>query len=603
MAEEKMRNRDNVSRTNLRFEQLEGRRLLAADFSGCAAVDVEPIETCQCEVASAEFPVESEVQMAEMTAGELDPGTPNHNLVEPGSNGPQPLDLSDGMDGYFGSLNADSPTQTMEFSTAADGTATIVMASSMDAEQVSLTITDSNGQSIDALSGGDGPFVTTTFDAQSGETYQLTIESLDSAGDGEFQLTVGFEVFVDQHADAIGAESTELEWNDNQTELQGKLESPGDVDTFRFTSDADGEVMLQLNELVDDDRVDLDIQVLDAQGNAIATGGTNEQLQISFDVGQGEEYFVAVTAGEGQQGDYRIAMELDAVEIQPEVAAAIAEEATSTATETECNAAADSGEVVEAFSEELVTDSVESSDPLNDAAGPEMTEPEFEPDSEPIGVAAGDAELLDEAEDAVAIAIDEPADATSDACEADTAITDEVAAADLNPAEANQPVDTGAKASQPEFLPLDVEVVTTEESSADQELPCNSEIEIDQPIDDPGMPAAAGALIAEAQESLLPADDVNTELESELESELELSQDDGLVLAGDIASDVPVDEQTDQAMTCFFAEESVDEVFGELGSLDLLTGNDDLSQIGTFNMFGGNLNFWANGTGANNRRV
>ncbi len=63
MAGGKMRTRRNVSNFRLGFEQLEGRRMLAADFAISAMADVEIAEPSQCQTAAAEFPVESDVQM------------------------------------------------------------------------------------------------------------------------------------------------------------------------------------------------------------------------------------------------------------------------------------------------------------------------------------------------------------------------------------------------------------------------------------------------------------------------------------------------------------------------------------------------------------
>ncbi len=80
------------------------------------------------------------------------------------------------MDGYFGSLNPESPVESMEFTTPADGIASIVLASSFDDGHVAMKITDSNGDVVESASSSDEAFSTLSFEADENETYQLTVE-------------------------------------------------------------------------------------------------------------------------------------------------------------------------------------------------------------------------------------------------------------------------------------------------------------------------------------------------------------------------------------------------------------------------------------------
>ncbi len=216
------------------------------------------------------------------------------------------------MDGYFGSINSENPAETIEFTATADGMAKVVLASSFGDAHTSLSVADSQHDVIEMQTEGLDGFDVLSFEVEAGETYQLTVTSDDANCEGQFQVTVGFEAHVDQHADQMGSESTELQWIDNTAELSGRLESAGDTDTFRFTATTDGEVTLELQETVDDARIRLGVSIQDSQGNLLAEGVTNEMLQVSFDVVDGQEYFVAVSAGEGQTGTYNIGLELEA---------------------------------------------------------------------------------------------------------------------------------------------------------------------------------------------------------------------------------------------------------------------------------------------------
>ncbi len=286
------------------FESLEGRRLLAADFCMQAMPEVEAMEPAQCEVAAFDCPADAAVSD---TVTESDPVAETETMPDLD---PRILDLADGMDGYFGALSAENPTESLEFTATGNGMVDVVLASSFGNAHASLSVTNSQGEVIETQGGGLEGFDMLSFEVEEGETYQLTISSDDANCEGHFQLTAGFAAHVDQHADAVGSDSTELELVENQAELSGRLESAGDINTFRFTATSTGEMTLELHETVDDARIGLGVSIQDAEGNILAQGATNEMLQISFDVSEGQEYFVSLAAGEGQTGTYNFGLNL-----------------------------------------------------------------------------------------------------------------------------------------------------------------------------------------------------------------------------------------------------------------------------------------------------
>ena len=324
------------NRKRLGFEALEQRKLLAADFASgiVAAVDVgiaEQVEVQAAEVTSLE--VEEVDQALQDLLGEtLDSDaeiTPEQDLAsqtdfdadaeqvelapvatDSENLDPRNLDLTDSMDGFFGTISPESPTETLNFTAAADGLANVVISNSFEGSDLLLTATSAEGSELEFELLSNDAFDSISFEVNQGETYQLTVSSAQSDGGGQFQLTVGFEEFVDQHADEAGFESTELVWADNQTELTGKLESPGDVDTFRATAPQSGEVTLELDELEEDRRLNLDVTVTDSNGAVLAEGSTNEFLRITFDATESEEFFVTVSGGQGERGDYRFSLNL-----------------------------------------------------------------------------------------------------------------------------------------------------------------------------------------------------------------------------------------------------------------------------------------------------
>ena len=333
-------------RKRLGFEALEQRKLLAGDFaSGIAsAIDTGIAEQTEVQVAEiGSLEIEEVDQALQEALGEMlgddlanspqqEPATEAEVATEIGAadqlqsevaensatSDPRTLDLSDSFDGFFGTIGPQTPTETLSFTAAADGLANVVVANSFQGTDLLLTATSTDGSEIEFELLSNDAFDSISFEVNQGETYELTISSAEAGAGGQFQVTVGFEAFVDQHADQTGLESTELVFADNQAELTGKLEAAGDVDTFRATAPQSGEVTLELDELEEDSRLNLTVTVTDSAGGVIAEGSTNEFLRISFDASASEEFFVAVSGGQGQRGDYRFTLNLDPTTSAPE---------------------------------------------------------------------------------------------------------------------------------------------------------------------------------------------------------------------------------------------------------------------------------------------
>ncbi len=341
--------RRNLKR-GFRVQRLEDRRLLAADFAVIELAPVEISEPEMCQVAelevqsdvedqaevldldSTEFPVdvidgdEADLQPVVEAEAEVETGTEDVVEVEVDVESPA-HDLGDpvdGTDGFFGSIDAENPSQSFTITPSEAGMIDIVVASSFGDSETRMDVTNSNGGVVastmaEELSG----FQMLSFEAEAGETYQLDVSSEDG-GEGLFQVTVEHNEIaepVDLHADSIGEDSTEILFNDGASELGGELELAGDIDTFRFTADSNGKISLGLAELNAENATELQVQVFDGAGEAITRGVTNETVGISFDVECDGEYFLAVSAGENQTGSYQLDMNLEAdvVEAEPEV--------------------------------------------------------------------------------------------------------------------------------------------------------------------------------------------------------------------------------------------------------------------------------------------
>lgn len=334
-AVRKMKRR-NLRRSLGRVQRLEDRRLLAADLSVVELAPVENAEPEICQVAdlesegdvedltetldldTTEIPVDvveeavDEVQ-SEVDADDLETVEISaHDLGDP----------VDGTDGFFGSIDAENTSQTLAFSPSEGGLIDVVVASSFGDAETHLSITDSSGEIVastmtEELSG----FQVLSFEAEAGETFELTVGSEEGA-EGYFQVTVEHNEIpepIDLHADSIGEDSTLIQFVDGSSELTGDIELAGDIDTFRFTTDSNGEVSLKLAELNAGNATELQVQVLDADGQMITRGITNETVGISFDVESGSEYFIAVSAGEDQTGTFQLNMNLEAEVVELDI--------------------------------------------------------------------------------------------------------------------------------------------------------------------------------------------------------------------------------------------------------------------------------------------
>ena len=321
-------------RRGFSVQRLEDRRLLAADF----AVELAPVDIAEpemCEVAAPEIQdsVESQLDSLDLDSTEVPTDVVDEievdlqPEVEVEIEAPTEAlannlgDPVDGTDGFFGAIDAENTSQTLTFTPSEAGLIDVVVASSFGDAETRLELTGPDGEVIastttEELSG----FQTLSFEAEAGETYQLNVSSEDGA-EGYFQVTVSHDEIpepVDQHSDVVGEDSTLLEFTDGAVGLSAEIESAGDVDTFRFTSDADGSVALSLAELNVDNATELEIRVTNSDGQQLTRGVTNETVGVSFDVEAGGEYFVAVSAGEDQTGSFQIDLTLEADFVEPE---------------------------------------------------------------------------------------------------------------------------------------------------------------------------------------------------------------------------------------------------------------------------------------------
>jgi len=86
--------------------------------------------------------------------------------------------------------------------------------------------------------------------------------------------------------------------------LSGKIDFAGDVDMFKFTTTKAGFNLVALSC----GSIDGTMEVYDAQGNLLATleGKAGQEAIHSFNVQGNQTYYVKVSAGSGQTGDYDV---------------------------------------------------------------------------------------------------------------------------------------------------------------------------------------------------------------------------------------------------------------------------------------------------------
>lgn len=176
-------------RKSLQFERLENRRLLAADLG------YDVMHACDCDVQPEACIVAPSIGDGDADELFVDPEAPTDGGPEAtmDSAATAILNLEDGTDGYFGSLDSESPTSTFDFTTSENGLVDIVIATSFDEASTNLQVHDADGNLVTA-SEADGleGFQTLTFAADAGQSYQLAVSSEDG-GQGDFQVTVGFQ--------------------------------------------------------------------------------------------------------------------------------------------------------------------------------------------------------------------------------------------------------------------------------------------------------------------------------------------------------------------------------------------------------------------------
>lgn len=227
------------------------------------------------------------------------------------------LDLSDGSDGVFGTLDGNTPNKELSFIAPEDGMANIVLSDSFDS--TSLSVLNEFGEVIaSTVEDQSNGFQQLSINANEGLEYFVTFDpglSEDVPSDGYFQLTVQFEPEspTDLHADEIGDDATVIDMNSGVAGVTGELEEAGDIDVFQFVAAADGEITLFSSEMMDDNGAQLDVTVYDVEGNEIAGGSTNQFVETSFQVSEEQTYFVSVNVGEEQTGAYSLELVQDLI--------------------------------------------------------------------------------------------------------------------------------------------------------------------------------------------------------------------------------------------------------------------------------------------------
>ncbi len=586
-----MRTRNKKRQPSIQI--LEDRRLLAADFAAellppdfvpgmtCDVAEVSTMEVAQDQIdldatelpvasadpsaessldpaveASADPGEDSPIDEASVDEANIDSGTEEASAVSLG-------DPVDGTDGYFGEL-ADGESQTFSLTPSQDGIAEVVVASSFGGAETHLTITDADGNLVtESITENLDGFQQLSFEVTADTTYELTVGTEDGAS-GRFQVTSGHSDFpepVDLHADEIGSDSTELTFTESTSEISGELEEAGDIDTFRFVAPADGEIRLDLAELVADNATELQVRVQDAQGQQLTRGITNEEVGISFDVVQDGEYFLEISAAEGQTGFYGLALTLDATE-----------------TETETPTPGPEAPIVEVIddvdgdgTEDVVADDntsdVSDGGLIDDIAGDEGLIDDIAGDEGLVDrileeEITGDAIVSEEVTEEDAIAGDADPLIESDFQEEVVGVTDqetEICVIDV--------VSDGESVGEQDVVivdditPVD-DVTTTPEDQSAAEIVDVDDIAVDQPIDLPESFEADLELPADRN----PADETEIDL---AESVDDLPVDPAVTPVDEI-----VDERADESLrACFGGEnEAVDSIFEELDSFDIDSG-------------------------------
>ncbi len=220
------------------------------------------------------------------------------------------LDVSDGSDGVFGTFDADNTEESYSFIASKNGEANVVLATNVSDGELNVELTDAEGNIIEPTAADSDPgFSKWTYDIEGGEIYSLILSGSEGVS-GDYQLTVSVEAAepVDVHADEVGEDATVLEFNGGIAETLSQLETDGDRDVFQFVAPAAGEAILQASDLGIDSDLNLSVAVYDTNGDEVVAGSTNASVTLEFEVAEGETYYVAVNAAEGQTGEYHFAV-------------------------------------------------------------------------------------------------------------------------------------------------------------------------------------------------------------------------------------------------------------------------------------------------------
>ncbi len=179
--------------------------MLAADLAADIMpfdVDIEPI--AQCEVAMEAIDTAADNLANDATEITANDATEVFAYGEDAAQRIHELDLSDGSDGVFETIDAKHPEGIHTFEPPEDGTVDIVVATSFGDASTIVELRDSTGEMISAtVTEGLDNFHTLRVDVDAGEAYQLTVGS-DEGSEGSYQLTVGFSA-----ADTAVAEASD----------------------------------------------------------------------------------------------------------------------------------------------------------------------------------------------------------------------------------------------------------------------------------------------------------------------------------------------------------------------------------------------------------
>ena len=141
------------------FERLELKRLLAADCGAAFTPD---------------FDTDATIQVASMDTSDQQ-STTDSAAAENSESPVVMLDLSDGMDGFFGVIDAENPSSTLQFTAPADGIIQIATSSSLAESHASLQLTGPDGEALHTTETSVVGFDILTVEVTENETYQLTI--------------------------------------------------------------------------------------------------------------------------------------------------------------------------------------------------------------------------------------------------------------------------------------------------------------------------------------------------------------------------------------------------------------------------------------------